>query len=147
MSRVVFLDFDGVLVPIPANGEYDEDAKPSAEAIKNLNIVTQLAGAAVVVSSSWRLLSTVAQLTKVLRSWGYTGQVRDKTPANLGYDRGAEVAEWLSKHPDVSTFVILDDDPTDFQELAKNLVLVKPDVGLQFHDAVEAIRILNGEGV
>ena len=78
--RVVFLDIDGVLLPLPQNGEYDPDLGASKEAMANLNLLVQVTKAEVVVSSSWREERTVAELEALLHSWGVQGD-------SLGQDR------------------------------------------------------------
>jgi hypothetical protein len=144
--RIIFLDFDGVILPLPSDGHFELNLEVSDEAIKNLNILVQLSEAKVVVSSAWRLTRTPKQLKELLTSWGFKGEVAGKTTSSFGdEDRGADILHWLSHSTEmVESYVILDDDPTDLGPLAKHLVSVKPDVGLQFHDVLEASRILGG---
>ena len=110
---------------------YDETALP----LKHIVLQT---GAKIVLSSSWRALpAEVERLSKKLKEYGL--DIWDKTPygvsiedlAKAGFDyknafdinlleelnnakethdRGAEIAVWLYKHPEVESFVILDDD-------------------------------------
>ena len=146
--RIIFLDFDGVLIPIPANGGYDPDLGASKEAMANLNLLVQVTKAEVVVSSSWREERTVTELEVLLHSWGYRGMVLSKTEASGGRDnedRGQSVVDWLEKHATIDaieSFVVIDDERTDLESLAHRLVSPKPDVGMQFHDVQEAARIL-----
>ncbi len=143
MNKIIFLDFDGVLIPLPMSGEYDPNLKPSTEAINNLNILVQLTNGDVVVTSAWRKDRTVEELEALLKSWGYKWRVLDKTLTSFDDDRGLEVLQWLSScEKMVDAFVVIDDEPTDLDELARNRVMPKPDVGLQFHDVKEAIQIL-----
>jgi hypothetical protein len=144
MTRVLFLDFDGVLIPLPPNGEIAQDLKSSVEAVNNLNLIVQVTGAKVVVSSAWRMGRSVEQLQELLRKWGVKWPVFDKTAETSGEeDRGAAIGRWLGDNP-VEHFAILDDERTDLESFARNLVSPRASVGLQFHDAVEAIRILRG---
>ena len=143
--RVVFLDFDGVLIPLSQNGEYDPDLGANKEAMANLNLLVQVTKAEVVVSSSWREERTITELEALLHSWGYRGMVLSKTDDSGGRDnedRGQSVLDWLAEHPSVESFVVIDDERTDLEPLARRLVSPKPDVGLQFHDVQEAARIL-----
>ena len=143
--RIIFLDFDGVLIPIPANGGYDPDLGASKEAMANLNLLVQVTKAEVVVSSSWREERTVAELEALLHSWGYRGTVLGKTDDSGGRDsedRGQSVLDWLAEHPAVESFVVIDDERTDLEPLARRLVSPSPDKGLQFYDVQEAARIL-----
>ena len=142
--KILFLDFDGVLFPIPADGHLESRLEPSAEAVANLNLLVQLTGARVVVTSAWREDRTVQQLEELLRGWGYAWSVLDKTRAtSYEEDRGADVRAWLAYSTEpVEAFVVVDDEPTDLESLAKHRVMPKPDVGLQFHDVQEAVRML-----
>lgn len=62
------------------------------------------------------------------------------------WDRGAEIASWLSKHKDVTSFVILDDDWCDIVPYyEKNYVQTDfYDWGLTEELADKAIEVLNG---
>lgn len=140
-GSVIFLDFDGVLLPLPPNGDFDPNIEVSTEAIRNLNLLVEATGAVVVVSSAWREDRSVDDLSKLLKSWGFAGVVHDKTGPSKDDDRGEEIAGWLANNPG-QKFVVIDDEPTDLEVLAKNLVRPKPDLGLAWHDVAEAIRIL-----
>lgn len=142
--KVIFLDFDGVLLPLPTNGEFEPNLAPSAEAINNLNLLVQLTKAEVVVTSAWREGRTVKELEQLLHSWNYKWSVLDKTSDVQGEeDRGFLIQHWLLGRSDVAEFVIIDDDRTDMEEFAGHLVSPSPDKGLQLHDVSEAVRILN----
>ena len=60
--RVIFLDWDGVILLISTNGPYDPELKANTEAIGNLNLLVQLTEAEVVVTSNWRNGRSVEQL-------------------------------------------------------------------------------------
>ena len=140
---VLFLDIDGVLICLPPSGEQIDDPRPSLEAIQNLNLLIQVTGANVVVSSTWRVDRSVAELDALLKSWGFRYDVLNKTTQSGGDDdRAKDIQTWLSAHGGVENFVILDDDRQELAELAKHWVMPKPDVGLQLHDVSQAIRIL-----
>ena len=73
-------------------------------------------------------------------SLGYEESYKIKT-----WDRGAEIAMWLSQHPNVESFVILDDDWLDIvpyyeEHLVQTLFF---NWGLTFELANKAIEILN----
>ena len=52
-------------------------------------------------------------------------------------ERGMEIAEWLKGHPEVTSFVILD-DCSDMAELKHRLVLTNPIDGLDDPDVERA---------
>lgn len=119
--RVLFLDIDGVLnhaaeFALDA-GRVGTDLVSSVclEALMfalGCSLETRLAR--IVISSTWRLdprnLRTIAT---VLRSHGL--EIEDVTPYLGGTgSRGSEIAAWLSAHPDVAGYVIVDDSPEAF---------------------------------
>lgn len=60
------------------------------------------------------------------------------------YDRGAEVLEWLNKHPDVTDYVIIDDEVEDWIDAYTNKYVKTNWVfGLREQEAEFAIGILN----
>ena len=142
MSKIIFLDFDGVLIPLSPDGP-----PASAEAIGNLNLLVQLTEAKVVVTSNWRNGRSVEQLEALPKSWGYKWSVLGKTQDSDGSrgvdeDRGELVESWLATNGPVDAFVIIDDDRTTLEHLAANLVSPSPDKGLQMHDVAEAMHVL-----
>lgn len=136
--RIVFLDFDGVL----AVGGSGLDAA----LVARLNRLVATAGAAVVVSSSWRRGTDVLDLATALRSAGFVGTVVGATPTVPNLDRGYEIQAWLNDTADagceVESFVILDDDD-DMAHLRPRLVQTNPDAGLSDGDVERAVRMLN----
>ena len=60
-------------------------------------------------------------------------------------DRGAEIAYWLIKHPEVSTYVILDDESSDIIDWhPNNLVKTSLHKGLTEEEVLKCIEILGG---
>ena len=143
--RIIMLDFDGVLLALPQDGHFEPELKPSVEAVNNLNLLVQITNAHIVVTSAWRVGRTVEQLTTLLRGWGVKWEVFGKTRDSRGEEnRGALISDWLANSREVvDAFVVIDDDRTDLEQFARQLVSPKPDVGLQFHDVQDATRILN----
>ena len=143
--RIILLDLDGVILPIPANGHFEPELKLSTDAVNNLNLLVQITNAHIVVTSAWRVGRTVEQLTTLLRSWGVKWGVFGKTRDSRGEEnRGALISDWLANSREViDAFVVIDDDRTDLELFADKMVSPKPDVGLQFHDVQDATRILN----
>ena len=99
---VIFLDVDGVLVPWD---RFD----PSC--MQNLVCIQKCTGAAIVITSTWRLyphqktLLEAAMTEYGLEPAGYTPNLRDS-----GMSRAEEILDWLDRHPQTSRKVILDDD-------------------------------------
>jgi len=122
--KIVFLDIDGVLNSrrfLEAQNSSGEDYVPMSlewwaagvdpQAVELLNDLLDRTGAKVVVSSSWRLGSTLEWLEKVLKYRGFTGALISVTPRVIGGSRGEEIDLWLRNHGrGVRAFVALDDD-------------------------------------
>jgi hypothetical protein len=162
-NPILFLDFDGVLNSAAFfRSPESKDGEAGAldpKAVARLNTIIAKTGAKVVVSSSWRYGRSVAELQAILDERGFVGEVIDKTadaihmdaadPKESGfyraYARGDEIREWLDRHPEVKSFVALDDD-WEMDAVKENHVKTNTFVGgLLDHHVEEAIRILERE--
>jgi len=141
VSKVVFLDIDGVLIPLDAL--LSENMMPDPQCVENLNWLIRKTGAAIVVSSSWRQLG-YASVKGILQKWGVTGDIIDVTPESdiaLANHRGQEIRLWLDFSPNVKAFVILDDH-NDMGHLSDYLVLTAIENGLTREDVIKAADII-----
>ena len=166
--RVVFLDIDGVL----NHATTRHDVAPSTteplpipiapECMQRLNRLIAETGAKVVISSSWRKFARWQDLGPALVRHGLVGDVIGETPdlpndatwlANWEkrhgrpfefdrLERGWEIGEWLNAHPEVTSFVILD-DVSDMDWLRPWLVLTHPCDGLDDPDVERAKYLLD----
>lgn len=123
MSRIIFLDFDGVLNCLPWMKQLSESGEVFtsflARSFKELDparvkLVSDLAeevNAGIIVSSSWRILHPLHEICDILKANGMAEDVlpRGVTPKH-GSFRGDEVNLWLSQNPHITTHVIFDDD-------------------------------------
>lgn len=75
--KVIFLGYDGVIVTAPTRY-----ASGDPWCIYWLNYIIEHTGASIVVSSTWRMGRTLAELQKQLNEWGVKGTVIDKTMVN-----------------------------------------------------------------
>lgn len=114
-NPVIFLDFDGVLNSTRSMLAFGGAGRHQFDPVA-VNLVARLAGNAnanVVVSSAWRVGSSVGELKSILGEYSTTlaAKVIDVTP-RLSGKRGNEIASWLAQNPDKHSrnFVILDDD-------------------------------------
>lgn len=129
---VIFLDIDGVLL---AGRHWRAGWKrPSAipaDTIALLNIAWLETEAAVCVSSTWRMDSNCR---RQLRRAGFEGSFhRDWRTKEIRSDdmrRGVEIAEWLSRHPGVTSYVIIDDDSDMLPEQLPRFVQTEFEAGL-----------------
>lgn len=111
--KVVFLDFDGVLNSqrsaiayggVSWSGAAGIRAKMDDVAVRLIGGIVCRAGASIVLSSSWRNDSAWKSYGPALDL-----PIIDRTPTLTG-PRGAEIADWLHRHPEVEQYAIVDDD-------------------------------------
>lgn len=155
--KIIFLDIDGVLNSSDFN-DYVRDmflVDPAFEdilsvgAILTVRYIADQTGAAVVMSSSWREFPEAKwKATMWLNLCGV--EVVDYTPILPGprqWDyRNNEITAWLEKHPEVTSYVILDDQPMVYEQQMRRQVLTTMQRGLVRGHADKAIEILNREG-
>ena len=143
--KVIFLDHDGVICLSTEWGgrgkkkskylkEFPgtEDTLPAwvkmdnfyDKAVKILNSILLETGAEIVVSSDWKLYSTLDELKEMFTKYGLIKQPIDTTPnIPLKYDktyytkeelseyRVMEIKNWMKLHPEVTHWVTVDDLP------------------------------------
>jgi hypothetical protein len=140
--KVLMLDIDGVLNTLPHDknfGDFDKHLVVNLEMllgkVKDLKIV---------ISSYWRHIG----LEKLKETFKLNGidprRIYSVTGNEIsdGHEREYQIAHWLSKHPDVTAFVIFDDNASDFIALKSKLVKTNPSVGLTQRNVEKAIEIL-----
>jgi len=152
--KVIFLDFDGVLltlsdyVRLAKSGLSLDDLCPS-KAVQNLfQELLARTNAKIVVSSSFRIGRTTAELETLLQSWGCSnGHVLGRTSDMK--TRGEEIEEWLKQrehtHMDVDRFVILEDDVFDLGNMLPWVVKTEFEVGLTQRHVDEVVERLNDD--
>lgn len=148
-SRVIFLDFDGVLHPPRAIA----GAKPPLEpheiqerwpaTFQHLGILADLlqehSDIAVVVSSSWRIFLNDAQLGELLApiSRWYGGSV-----GNPQIGRDVAIRAWLELNA-ITDYVVLDDKPKFFPGAAgawPTLILCESETGISDISVQQKLR-------
>lgn len=151
--RVIFLDCDGVL-----NSWGHDDATGynggrdfgtiTPEVMGHLSAIVEATGAKVVISSVWRKKYTIAEFNAQFQALGFTGEVIGRTPELWRTEggqhlcRGDEILLWLRARPEVTSFVILDDE-SDMSRVLGRLVKTDFTQGLTAEDATKAIAMLN----
>lgn len=149
-NKIIFLDVDGVLNSAKFDRwlqdhhmkQYYGYELLDQNALLNLQDIVFVTGADIVLSSSWRLSRSCSErLRQQLLPYGL--QFIDKTVCLRQEDRGEEIKEWLSRHPEVDHFVILDDDEFEMAGLEGHLVKTTFEEGLLEQHAAKAIEILN----
>lgn len=114
--KVLFLDFDGVILTLRqalAQGTTWSRSTPDPVATAAIARCGN-AGVKIVVSSSWR--DHEPSTKEKLEQGGLIDFLHDDWrtkdyASEPGGSRPTEIAEWLSRHPEVTAYRILDDDP------------------------------------
>lgn len=165
--KVLFLDFDGVLNSRQSqtfwekrrdqqfweNQMYSSWEGSLKEylahefcpiALSNVEeLVDRVPDLQVVISSSWRMGETVESLKKILAPANHLSKaVIDVTPRFQGKPRGAEIQDWLDRHPEVTHYVIVDDDSDMLESQKDHFVKTSSLHGFQYGDLLWAQRIL-----
>jgi hypothetical protein len=154
---IVLLDLDGVLnskasvarslirrLEHPSEiGPVNEDLCP--ECCSNFRLVLkQFPEARIVITSSWRLSFSLDELRIKLIDYGIDGsRVIGSTPLihESQHPRGDDITAWLEIHPEVTSYVIIDDND-DMTTHMDHLVKTDYAIGLTRANAVEVIRKL-----
>ena len=135
--KVIFLDFDGVLNS-QGSFVYEDNRRkkhkeqgvkgPVNETLCNVctanfqALLDQYPDVKVVLSTTWRNLYTMDWLKEKLESYHISSnRVIDKTPViGLGEERGLEIKTWLDAHPEVTQYIVLDDNDWGIADLHAN---------------------------
>jgi hypothetical protein len=107
--KVLFLDFDGVL---NSASTMKHGVHLCNKRIVMLSQLCKELDLKVVISSSWRILYSLSELKEMLHRTGFSGRQRiiDVTNEHNKGHRGTEINEWLTRHPEVTKYAIIDDD-------------------------------------
>lgn len=147
IKKVLFLDIDGVLNNGQwASGMHEQGVDVYKEhlleerALALLQRIIYGSGTDIVVTSSWR--HDAAAYQKLLEQLSRYRMKPHSTLQGPGTDRGQEIHQWLSEHPGIEAFVILDDDD-DVGEYREQLIKTNPDRGLTSRDVSRCLHLLN----
>ena len=109
-SKVLFLDFDGVLAPLDDDANVGHDkfgTRFDASCVENLNRIISATATKIVITSSWRGYLSLWQIMKMWECRGLEGDLVGTTQ-RTGNNRSKEIDAWL-KHHNVYRYVIIDD--------------------------------------
>ena len=149
--KVIFLDFDGVINDYITMNEINEYN------VEMLKRIIDKTGAKVVVTSSHKYafqrndnmegFFNNNYFVRVLKENGI--DILDWTPYIRGQgkndnQREKEILEYLRAHPEITQYVILDDDHI-IESLKEHEIFLDLQAGLREKHIVPAVRILNGE--
>lgn len=158
--KVIFLDFDGVLNSEGSFLYEDRRRKkwkiqglkgPVSETLCNVcasnfqMILDKYPDVKVVISSTWRNLFTLDWLKEKLESYHISSNhVIDITSQDPGGNRGLEIQIWLNNRPEVTQYVIIDDNDWGITPLHpwSSFVKTEWEAGMTYTNALEVIQKL-----
>lgn len=166
MSRVIFLDIDGVLNSNFWNESHQREISDGrlidGEKIRLLAALVERTEAELILHSGWRfwfdealepLCPEAANLAELLAGEGLeiAGVTPDLTTDEIrrtkkfSLVKADEILLWLEEHPDVTGWVVLDDLDLHNDEIEAHQVRTDQSTGLTWEDIVEAERLLMGK--
>lgn len=151
-SAVLFLDVDGVLNKVGTRERSPHGTYGIEQGmVKLLRDIVAATDCKICVSSTWRKYDDLMKHLCDELGGNLETRIIGKTPVMdrqmdsgiwVGKVRGDEIQAWLDEHPEVTRFVILDDDG-DMAHLMPHLVLTHGCEGLTPEIASDVIRRLN----
>lgn len=171
MNNAIFLDFDGVLnafyypKQLADRGQAWRDRFGvlfAPECIAQLGRIIEATDAHIIISSSWKIPfegetdeMVLNNLKKMWETRQYPGRIGGVIP-NLTFQeildmhcdgdfvshKGFEIEHWLRKHPECTSYAILDDEEIVLLKHKSHFIQTDRMVGLQRKDADHAIEIL-----
>ena len=138
-EKVIFFDIDGVL--------NTSEQWNRAYSLKNSCIATfctfvKKSKADIVMISSWRKgfvskhnmenLPQIRVLEEKLANYGV--EISDKTPVLVGRKRDKEIERYLYMHPEVKSYIIIDDDKNEYDAILKGTYFIDAKVGFTKKD-------------
>ena len=157
--KVIFLDFDGVITTPETKWNI------GLVYVKRIKQICDVTGAKLVISSSWQRYSGTKNESREERvdNWlkgilmkGYHGYIK-KFFKDYTYDmsgrfygeygnfRGSDIKSWLVRHPEVTDYVIIDDEGDMLEEQLFHFVQTDWVFGIQDREVKLAIGVLNNK--
>ncbi len=119
-QKIIFLDIDGPVIPWKNRIAYEGTGiKPphDAIAVHYISKIAEHTGAQFVISSSARKVEKEAFIT-LFESFGFDASLlHEDWRTSDRNDRLQEIHEWIEKHPEVTHWIALDDEPLDTDHL------------------------------
>jgi hypothetical protein len=142
--KIIFLDIDGILNVF---SNYSKDHNFSRSACNNLNdLLSKEPDLKIVISSAWRRHGILFVQNLFRKNSLPYDKIIDITEfdnkSEASIDRGVYIKRWMDKHPEVTKFVIFDDE-SNMGELMNKLVKINSWIGITSKDVKKAIEILN----
>jgi HAD domain in Swiss Army Knife RNA repair proteins len=152
--NAVMLDFDGVLNSVastiayhhlrgPSKTIYSEADRLDPIAIGLLKYLVDATDAKIIVSSTWRMNYSLQEFVDIFASYGWKDApfIGKTGRGGIGTVRGDEIEDWLNTHPEVSNYVIIDDDSDMLPHQLPHFVNTSGATGFTLVNLCEALRI------
>jgi hypothetical protein len=149
--NLIFLDFDGVLNNTASLAEGIHLCPEKVIMVRNLCIELDCQ---VVISSSWRVIHTLAEMKELLYRTGFHCRTRiiDTTPINgimdaglNRYRRGYEIEKWLCSKAEDYNYAIIDDIDEFLPYQKSRFVRTNDHTGITSDDIFKIKQILTRE--
>ena len=157
--KVIFLDFDGVITTPETKWSI------GLVYVKRIKEICDKTNAKLVISSSWQRYAGTKDMSREERVdyWlqgilmkGYRGYIKKffkdytydmsgRFYGEYGPDRGADIKSWLVRHPEVTDYVIIDDEGDMLDEQLFHFVQTDWVFGIQDREVKLAIDVLNNK--
>jgi len=174
MNSILFLDFDGVLNShsglIKRGYDTDINYKVFEEHVEVFNWLCNemmnnedVEDFSIVITSTWRKRKSLEEIREILHNTGfkYPELITDKTVSFRDATRGDEIDEYLKTvgfHMNMAEkdkgkeeelrFAILDDKvPSEVYRRDPRFIFVSSSYGLDYYDALVAVKVMTGEVV
>ncbi len=163
MSKIIFLDIDGVLNSNFWNDAHQKEISDGtlidAEKVKLLGELVRSTDASIILHSGWRFWfdsnleptrKEAANLRILLAGEGISiaGVTPDFTTEEIRKTRkfslvkAREIFAWLSEHQEATKWIVIDDLDLHDDEIAKHQIKTDPQVGLTIENIQRAKEIL-----
>lgn len=134
-NKVIFLDIDGVITSA-RTGWHNLDIY----AVNFLRWFCKESGAKIVISSTWRYNHDAEFWRSIFGD--YMHDSFRTTRAHLEI-RGLEIEDWLRSHPEVTEYLILDDDSDMLDDQKDRLILTDAMNGLLFEGMCKMLELFD----
>ena len=148
MTRILFLDIDGVVLHGEALWASGDHRHLPPEKIELVAEVCRRAGAAIVVSSTWRAFEETEHRLRGLglpvhHDWRTGLEYRSASGLYIGEVRGNQIERWLTAHPETESYAIVDDDSDMLPHQMPRFVKTPFNTGIDCEHVEALIVILN----
>jgi hypothetical protein len=126
-------------------GHNIEDPRLDPVAVALVRKLCETTGAKIVLTTTWREYYTIQAFIDMFSKYydWHDVPIIDKTKqVRMNPSRSCEIIDWLEDHPEVTHYVILDDQWLSFRT---NFVRVEIPNGLSYDNYLDALKWLEGE--